>query len=337
MAVNAHIKTRIIAISLSFFISLLLMAAKFYGYKITGSAAILSDALESIINVIASAFAFGSIMVASRPPDKDHPYGHGKIEYFSAGFEGALIMLAAIGIFMSGWPRIFHPGQLPNLDTGMLIILGTALMNLFLGTILIKCGKKTGSLALTADGKHILTDVYSTAAVLVGLLLVRFTGKLWMDGAAACLIGVNILYAGGVLVVQAFSGLMNTADPRLLEEISRLISFHRRPCWIDIHQLRAWTSGNLVHMDFHLILPRDFSLEAAHREAKDMETILMDHYQGSASILIHMDPCIHNDCPICSSHTCHDRSDKFQTRIPWTVETMTMTGWEKLPDLIHET
>jgi cation diffusion facilitator family transporter len=193
MAVNAHIKTRIIAISLSFFISLLLMAAKFYGYKITGSAAILSDALESIINVIASAFAFGSIMVASRPPDKDHPYGHGKIEYFSAGFEGALIMLAAIGIFMSGWPRIFHPGQLPNLDTGMLIILGTALMNLFLGTILIKCGKKTGSLALTADGKHILTDVYSTAAVLVGLLLVRFTGKLWMDGAAACLIGVNIL------------------------------------------------------------------------------------------------------------------------------------------------
>jgi cation diffusion facilitator family transporter len=329
MAAQTHIKTRIIAISLSFTVSLLLMATKFYGYKITGSAAILSDALESIINVIASAFALGSILVASRPPDKDHPYGHGKIEYFSAGFEGALIMLAAGGIFMSGWPKIFHPEQLPNLDTGMLLILGTAIVNLILAEILIKSGKKTGSLALTADGKHILTDVYSTVAVLLGLLLVKLTGKLWLDGAVACLVGLNILYAGGVLVVQAFSGLMNTADPRLLEEISRVISFHRRPCWIDIHQLRAWTSGNLVHMDFHLILPRDLSLEAAHNEAKNLEMILMDHYQESASILIHMDPCIAIDCPICASHSCSYRAEDAKARIPWTVETMTMIGWGK--------
>lgn len=330
MASSHQFQIRIRSISLSVIVSLTLTAAKFYGYRITGSAAILSDALESIINVIASFFALGSILFAARPPDQDHPYGHGNIEYFSAGFEGALIILASIGIFLSGWPRIFHPGELPNLDVGMQIILGTAVVNLLMGVTLIRNGKRTGSLTLIADGKHLLTDVYSTVAVLIGLFLVQMTGMLWMDGALACLVGVNILFSGISLMYQSFSGLMNKADSRLLEKISRVINRHRQDSWIDIHQLRAWSAGSLVHIDFHLILPRDFHLEDAHHEAKKLEQILWNTFDQSAEILIHLDPCLDNECPICGRNHCNDRTESHTAKVPWTVETMTMKGGGKI-------
>lgn len=321
-------RTRITAIALSLVVGALLMAAKFHIYRITLSTAILSDALESIINVVASAFALGSIVLAAIPPDKNHPYGHGKIEYFSAGFEGALIMLAAVGIFKTGWPRIFEPAPLPNLEQGLWLLLSTSLVNLALGLGLIRTGRKTKSLTLEADGKHILTDVYTSVGVILGLLLVNLTGWFWLDGAVACLVGINILYTGGVLLHQSFAGLMNTSDPGLLKEICGLLDENRKEAWIDIHQLRAWASGNLIHIDFHLILPRSFSLEEAHLEAKEIEKILSCHFEGAASVLIHLDPCIDPDCPICSRYVCGERAVPQEGHFTWTVETTTMKGWE---------
>ena len=310
------------AISLSFLVGLSLMAVKFYAYRLTHSSAILSDALESIINVVASAFALGSILLAAKPPDESHPYGHGKIEYFSAGFEGALIVFAALGIFRSGLSHIFHPRPIPLLETGLIILLGAGLVNLLLGIGLVRVGKRTHSLALMADGKHVLTDVYTSAGVLVGLFLVRQTGWYWLDGTIACLVGLNILVLGAKLVRQSFAALMHASDPDLLKEIATLLAEHRKDVWIDIHQLRAWRSGNFVYIDFHLVLPRDYSLEEAHSEVKELERLIADHFGGAASLLIHTDPCIDPDCPVCSRHLCGMRQQEHGGEVSWQWQTL---------------
>lgn len=304
----------------------LLMALKFYLYRYTGSTAVFSDALESIINVVASAFVLVSVWLSAKPPDKSHPYGHGKIEFFSAGFEGALIIIAAFGVFRMGIARLLHPQPLLNLENALLILLGINAVNLALAIALIRVGRRTSSLALIADGRHILTDVYTTGGVLVGLLLVRLTGWFWVDGAFACLVGVNILWSGGKLVRKSFRGLMDAAEPELLEEISTVLSDHRKDTWIDIHQLRAWRSGRAIHIDFHLILPRDLTLEEAHHEAKELEAVIVEHFKGAASPLIHMDPCTDNECPICRARLCSLRAKEQSEESNWDADTMTLNG-----------
>lgn len=331
MAANdtGYYKVRVGAACLSLFIGALLMGVKFYLYRITHSSAILSDALESIINVVASAFALASILVASKPPDESHPYGHGKIEYFSAGFEGALIVAAAVGIFIAGVPRILNPGDLPHLQEGLVVLFVVSLVNLLLGIGLVQAGKRTSSLTLLADGKHVLTDVYTSGGVLAGLWLAQITGWYRLDGIIACLVGVNILFSGWSLVRQAFTGLMDASDPELLKRIADLIAGRRRDQWIDIHQLRAWRAGNFIHVDFHLILPQDFSLEEAHREAKILEKIIVDHFEGHASVLIHTDPCEDADCPVCRQEVCGLRRADRTGETTWSVASLIEQGEQK--------
>ncbi len=313
----AQKSVRLIAIGASLVIGVLLMAAKFYVYRMTRSSAVLSDALESIINVVAALFAMGSILLAAKPADESHPYGHGKIEYFSAGFEGALIILAALGIFKSAWIHLQQPRIITNLDAGLLILAGTAVVNLALGIALVRAGRHTRSLTLEADGRHVLSDVYTSVGVLSGLLLVRLTGWLWLDGAVAALVGLHILVIGSGLVRRSFQGLMDASDPELLQAVSTLLDRHRRPVWIDIHQLRAFRSGEQLHIDFHLILPRDFSLEEAHREADAAEKLIVRHFGQGAQVLIHMDPCLDPDCPVCVRRLCDLRARAFEGRQKW--------------------
>jgi cation diffusion facilitator family transporter len=331
-----HRKHRLLAISASLAVGLGLMAVKFFAFYLTDSAAILSDALESIINVVAASFALTSLIIAAKSPDPTHPYGHGKIEYFSAGFEGALIILAALGIFYAAWPRLLHPQAIPKLEKGMFIILGAAVANLALGLILVMVGRRTKSIVLVADGKHVLTDVYTTAGVVLGLVGVYFTGWNWLDGAVAMLVGLNILVTGALLVRQAAAGLMDTSDPQLLEEICQVIAGHRRDMWIDIHQLRARRSGTLVLADFHLILPRDLSLEESHAEVKKLEKILKDHFAGQADILIHADPCMEPECPICGHEPCVHRQAGVRMQRLWLADTLTCEGPHKTPDQPEE-
>jgi cation diffusion facilitator family transporter len=316
-------RRRLAFICLSFLTGFLLMAAKFYAYRLTRSSAILSDALESIINVVASAFAIGSIVMAAMPPDENHPYGHGKIEFFSAGFEGALIIVAAFGIFRTGIPRLLDPQPLPHLDSGLLILMGTSVVNLMLGFSLVRVGRRTDSITLVADGRHVLTDVYTSVGVVMGLFLVKLTGWLRLDGLVACLVGLNILVTGFALVRQAFHGLMDAADPAVLKGLSELLISNRCKNWIDIHQLRAWKSGDHTHIDMHLVLPRDCSLEAAHNEAKKVEALVIEHFRGRASALIHMDACIEDDCPVCRSRMCGLRSESPQEDLKWSLDTFT--------------
>jgi len=328
---NPNLRYHLLAISASLLIGAGLMAIKFIAFYLTGSAAILSDALESIINVVAASFAMGSIIIAAKSPDPDHPYGHGKVEYFSAGFEGALIILAALAIFYAAWPRLFHPQAIPKLEKGTLLILGAALVNLGLGTVLLMVGRRTKSIVLIADGKHVLTDVVTTVGVVLGLVGVYFTGWNWLDGAVAFLVGLNILVTGARLVHQSAAGLMDKSDPELLEEICRVIANNRRPMWIDIHQLRARRAGTRVFIDFHLILPRDLSLEDSHAEVKQLETILNDYFHGQADILIHADPCMEPECPICGLEACAHRLAATQMLPLWRTDTLTCDGPHKTP------
>jgi cation diffusion facilitator family transporter len=320
---TTNLKHRLIAIITSLAIGAGLMVVKFVAYYLTDSAAILSDALESIINVVAAGFALGSIIFAARSPDPTHPYGHGKIEYFSAGFEGALIILAALGIFYEAWPRLFHPQAIPRLTSGILLVLGAAVVNLILGLALVMVGKRTRSIVLVADGKHVLTDVFTTIGVVLGLIGVMVTGWNWLDGAVAFLVGFNILITGARLVHQSSAALLDTSDPELLTEICEVIARNRREMWIDVHQLRARHSGRRVFMDFHLILPRDLSLEASHDEVKTLERILNDYFEGQADILIHADPCKAPECPICGLLSCEHRQEDFKMQRLWTRETLT--------------
>jgi cation diffusion facilitator family transporter len=311
-------RARLATITASVIIGVLLMGVKFYAYWLTDSAAILSDALESIINVVASAFALGAVVLAARPPDLSHPYGHGKIEYFSVGFEGALIFIAAVGIFIKAADQIWHPRGLPSLEIGLGLLLGASLVNLILGIGLISVGRKTHSITLVADGRHILTDVFTSGGVLIGLVLVWLTGKTWLDGATAALVGANILYTGWRLVRHSFAGLMDAADVQLLEEIATVLKGHRKPSWIDIHQLRARRAGERLYVDFHLILPQDFSLEEAHREVKELEEIFKDHYRDQAEVNVHVDPCNGDmECPICGNDPCQRRQAETLWQRVW--------------------
>jgi len=316
-------RRRLVLVSLSLLIGAIMVAVKFYAYRLTQSSAILSDALESIINVAASAFAMGSILLAARPPDENHPYGHGKIEFFSAGFEGALIIMAAFGIFKTGIPRLIHPAPIAHLNIGLVILVSASCVNLILGISLIRTGKQTGSITLVADGKHLLTDVYTSVGVVLGLVLVQLTGWLWLDGLIACIVGLNILVTGFTLVRQSFHGLMDAADHRVLEQLSELLISHRRVNWVDIHQLRAWKSGDHTHIDMHLVLPRDCSLEQAHEEAKRVENIVIKQFDGRASALIHMDPCVNSDCPACRQDECRLRNNQAAEVRHWSLRTFT--------------
>ena len=325
-------RMRMKAVGLSIIVSLVLLALKFLTYRLTHSAAVLSDALESIINVAASSFAILSIWMAAKPADPDHPYGHGKIEYFSAGFEGALIVGAAIGIFYTGVQHLLHPRPLPHLEAGLLILMAATIINLLLGLFLVRIGQRTESITLIADGRHILTDVYSSGAVMVGLLAVHWTGWLRFDGVVACLVGVNILITGGQLVHQSYTRLMDASDPELLERITRLLAENKRPHWIDIHQLRAWRAGTMIHIDLHLVLPEDLLLDQAHQEAKRLENMLVDEFSGNADILVQMDPCDPTACPICTLNECALRSRDPDAVTTWDRERLVRSTDKIFPE-----
>lgn len=322
-------RMRLTAISLSLLVGIVLLLLKFYVYHLTRSSAVLSDALESILNVVASSFALISIIMSSRPADERHPYGHGKIEYFSAGFEGALIVLAAVGIFLYAWTHIKAPHPLPNLASGLWLLTGTALINLLTGIFLVRVGHRTRSLALVADGRHLLTDVYTTCGVLLGLLVVQQTGWYQLDGIIAALVGLVILVSGLKLVRRSFAGLMDASDDELLHTVSELLNQHRKPLWIDIHQLRVRTAGAVVHVDFHLILPYYLPLEDAHANAQLAENIIQTHFEGLAEVLVHLDPCADHECAICRLNLCQERNLLQQCSVVWQQKTLTAPRQER--------
>ncbi len=310
---------RIILLSLG--ISLVLTIAKFVAYFVTHSVAILSDALESIINVVAGGFACYSIYLAGKPKDKNHPYGHGKVEFFSIGFEGAMIFFAGILIlFKAGQYFVLKP-ELHDLNGGIWVITATSVANFLLGLYLVRSGKKLKSITLSGNGKHILTDAYSSVALVAALLIIRFTGFNWIDPAVSVVMGLLILLQGYRLMRQSISGLMDETDMQVVDRLSAILNEHRRTSWVDVHNMRVQQYGNNYHIDCHITLPYYLELSQAHDEVKAMEEIVNRELNGhEVEFFIHMDPCIPASCQFCLLSECPVRSHPFKQRITWTRE-----------------
>jgi len=287
----------------------------------TNSVAILSDALESIINVVAGAFACYSIYLTGKPKDENHPYGHGKVEFFSIGFEGAMIFIAGVLILFKTAQYFFHPTSLDKLDKGVWLIAGTTLANLLLGLFLVREAKKLSSLTIRANGQHIMTDVYSSLGLIAALLLIHFTGLQWIDPLASLLMGVLILRKGYQLLRTSISGLMDETDMRVVDRVIEILSAHRHANWIDIHNMRVQQYGNNYHIDCHLTLPYYLELSDAHDELKALERMVnVEFSSGEVEFFIHTDPCIPLCCHYCQLAECPVRQERFTGLITWKRE-----------------
>ncbi|QHS58926.1 cation diffusion facilitator family transporter [Chitinophaga agri] len=310
---------RIILVSL--IVSFVLTGTKFTAWFLTHSVAILSDALESIINVVAGAFACYSIYLTSKPKDANHPYGHGKVEFFSIGFEGAMIFIAGCLILFKAGQYFFIPTELIKLDKGMWLIAGTTLANLLLGLFLEREGKRLSSLTISGNGKHIMTDVYSSIGLIAALLIMHFTGWEWIDPAASVLMGVLILKQGYQLMRTSISGLMDETDMRVVDKVIAVLAAHRRARWIDIHNMRVQQYGSNYHIDCHLTLPYYLELSEAHDELKAIEHLVNEAFSsGEVEFFIHTDPCIPSCCHYCQMENCPVRQDEFTGLITWKRE-----------------
>lgn len=300
------------------------MLAKFVAYFLTGSNAILTDASESIVNVLAGSFAFYSIYLAARPRDQNHPYGHGKVEFFSAFVEGILILIAGILIILKSVYNLFFPYEIDDLLTGTVIIAATGVINFMLGYYMIVKSRQLNSLTLYADGRHLQTDAYSSAGLVVGLLLVHFTGIDYLDGVLSILLGLYIIYHGYKLVRKSIGGLMDESDFKIVEEVINILNTNRKEAWIDVHNLRTQRYGNELHIDCHLTLPYYFDLVKVHEEVSQVDALINNKVTVKTELFIHADPCLPECCHYCRMPDCPVRNEAKSKDITWTMGNVTL-------------
>lgn len=311
-----QIKLRKKAAVISLIIGLSMFVFKITAYLITGSAAIFSDAAESIVHVLATGMALFSIFLSSRPADNSHPYGHGNIEYFSAGIEGLLIIIAAVVIIYEGVNSIIAGPELKQLGIGAVVITLASIVNLLLGNYLIRTGKKTNSITLVADGKHVLTDSITSFGVIIAVILVIITGIMLLDPIIAILVALNILFTGYKLIRESIGGLMNEVDQQKLDKLTDKLISIKKDYWIDIHELRFWQSGDRVFIDFHLILPYFFNIKQTHEEEAFIRKELQKDFERT-DLKVHLDYCISDLCKFCSYDECKVRKEVKSRDFSW--------------------
>ncbi|MGV8880165.1 MAG: cation diffusion facilitator family transporter [Sphingobacteriaceae bacterium] len=310
-------------ILLSLVTGIVLMMAKFVAYFITQSNFILTDAAESIVNVLASSFAFYSIYLSAQPRDHNHPYGHGKVEFFSVFVEGTLIAIAGIVIVLKSCYNIFYPQAVFQLITGTLIIAATGIVNGLVGYYILKKGKELRSVTLEADGKHLITDGITSAGLVLGLMLIYFTKIVLLDSILSILLGIYIVYIGYRLSRKSVGGLMDEADFELVNELILILDQNRKAEWIDIHNLRAQKYGNELHIDCHMTLPNYFDLNRVHQEVSLVDLIVNKQASIKTELFIHTDPCLPQCCHYCSVQNCPIRSEAQTETILWTLDNVT--------------
>ncbi len=313
---KTKIKQKINAAWLSLIVGIFLFLIKTTAFFLTDSKAIFSDAIESIVHIVAIIIFLYSIILSSKPADKSHLYGHGNIEYFSAGIEGFLIVVAAITIFYFSIVDLLGTPQPKQLNYGTILIAFSALVNLFLGFYLVKIGKQTNSIALVADGKHILTDVITSSGIVIGLIIVLITKINFIDPIIAMLVAINILFTGYKLIRSSIGGLMMETDHNLLDEITTLLINHQKDYIIDIHHLRFWQSAEKVFIDFHITVPYFFNIKQAHNIEDEISNAFFISIPNS-EIRMHFDYCDSTLCKYCNFSKCDVRSEKFTEQIKW--------------------
>lgn len=303
--------------------SVILMLAKFSAYFITASNFVLTDAAESIVNVVASGFAFFSIYLSSQPRDENHPYGHGKIEYFSVFIEGALISIAGIAILFKSVYSLFHPNQIQELVLGAVIIGVTGGINGLMGWYMIRQGKNLNSVTLEADGRHLLTDMVTSGGLVLGLLLIYFTKIAWLDSVLSIVVGLYIVWTGYQLLRKSIGGLMDEADVDVVQHIIKVLNEQRKAEWIDVHNLRAQKYGPELHIDCHMTLPNYFDLNRVHEEVALVDKLINAKGGIKTELFIHTDPCLPECCHYCSMPNCPIRSEAKRIEIEWTMDNVT--------------
>lgn len=314
---DEHVRLRAALVSLA--VGSLLLAVKYVAYRLTGSTAILSDALESVVNVVAAAFALGGVLFAGRPADRNHPYGHGKIEFFSAVFEGGLISFAAVLITYQAGAALLLGVEIRAINAGLLITLAAGVVNAVLGWFLVRTGRRYQSLTLVADGQHVLTDFWTSLGVAVGLALVWLTGYSFFDPLVAGAVGLNLGWMGFRLVRHAAGGLLDEEDTELLGRLVGAINSKMTPGIIRVHYLRAIRSGRYTHVDAHVVVPQFWSVEQAHAATDDFERRVIESLPFAGEIVFHTDPCRQAYCVSCDVDPCAIRMAPFLGRLPITV------------------
>lgn len=297
-----------------------LFIVKLVAWHMTHSVAILTDALESTINVVAAFVGLYSLHYAHQPKDVNHPYGHGKIEFLSAGIEGTLICLAGIGIIYQAIVNLIHPPEIHQIDLGIILVSVTAVINFAMGTVAVKLGARNKSAALAASGKHLQTDTYSTLGIVFGLVLMTMTGQQWIDSASALLFGGLVVFTSFRILRSSVAGIMDEADHSLIKEIVTFINEHRRENWIDLHNLRIIKYGSVLHFDMHLTMPWYLDIEEAHIEQEILAQLLRQKYGAHVEIFAHIDPCRDFSCRLCTKQKCTVRQHSFEKKVVWTAE-----------------
>ena len=301
-------------------VAVFLFAVKIVAYFLTRSVAILSDALESIVNVAAGIIGLYSLFIASKPSDQNHPYGHGKAEFLSAAVEGTLIGVAGVVIIYKSVNNFVNFQPIRKLDYGIFLITGTAVVNFLMGVISVRQGKKNNSLALIASGRHLQTDTLTTVGVIAGLVIIYFTKIMWLDGAIAILLALILIHTGYRIVRKSIAGIMDEADTSLLKKMIRVLDNHRRQNWVDLHNLRVIKYGGRLHVDSHLTVPWYLNVHEAHVEIEELSKLIKEQFSNSMELFVHSDGCQYYQCPICFKSDCPVRQHPFEKRIEWSVE-----------------
>jgi len=286
MAANALTKR---AMNLSLATGVLMLIAKWIAYLLTGSSVIFSDAAESVVHIVAVWFAWYALRVGSRPPDDNHPYGHDKVSFMSAGVEGGLICIAAVVIIVTAVNKLIHGVELQHVDIGVLITFGAAAVNLALGLYLISTGKKNHSLVVEANGRHVMTDVWTSAGAVAGLYAADLFNMLWLDPVIAIIFGANIIWEGGKLVAISVRGLMDHSDPELLQMATEVIEPYCAKHGCTFHRLRLRSSGNTIHVDFHLQVPDNMRMHEAHNLASNLEDLIRKRLDHQCEVFTHLE------------------------------------------------
>ncbi|MFT4023497.1 MAG: cation diffusion facilitator family transporter [Flavihumibacter sp.] len=313
------------------FVAILLFALKILAWFLTRSVAILTDALESTVNVISGVIGLYSLYIAAKPRDTDHPYGHGKAEFISAAVEGTLIILSGLFIIYEAIYHIVYPQPLQQLGWGMVLLALTGLVNYIMGRLAVRRGKQNKSLALEASGRHLQSDTYSTTGILIGLGLVYLTGKQVIDPLVALLFSFVIMYTGYRILRKSLAGIMDEADEAILRQMVEELNKVRSVNWTDLHNLRVIKYGSVLHIDCHLTVPWYFNVKEAHHEIDVLRTNIRSSFGNAIDLFVHSDGCESFSCPLCAKTDCKVRQQPFVRQIEWTLENLQSDQKHRLP------
>jgi cation diffusion facilitator family transporter len=312
-----------LAAILSLITSVVLLAVKLWGYRMTHSQAVLSDALETIVNVVAAGLALIVLSFAYKPADKDHPYGHGKLEFFSAAFEGGMIAFASVMICIEAIQSLIHGPRIEAIGLGLLVTVGAGVVNLALGYFLLRSGRRHQSATLEASAHHVLSDFWTSVGVAIGLLLVHFTGILWLDSAVALLVGLLLGWTGISLVRRSAGGLLDQEDREILENLLKVVGRERPSGIIQLHHVRVMRSGRYHHIDAHAVVPEFWDVAEAHDRTEHFESRLMEEYPYPGELHLHIDPCRRAYCRVCDVLSCPIRKHPFEHLRQLSIEELT--------------